>query len=146
MRLLAELRYDVAIDVYHTAGYVPQPYYSNLEVGCFDHRLFERRRVPADYHGTLYLLGDAPEHDFIYQNLLRHPGTVMLHDVPRRHFSLGKILEHARHVIVPSVGHLIPIHSLHPQQASSVEVVPADAMGKWVRAWLDRRATVQWTA
>jgi glycosyltransferase involved in cell wall biosynthesis len=146
MRLLAELRHDVAIDLYHAAGYVPQPYYGNLEVGCFDHRLFDRRWVLANYGDTLYLLGDAPEHDFIYQRLLRHPGTVILYEIPQRHFLLGKILEHARQVIVPSPGHFALIQSLDPQRVSRVEVVPADAMGKWVRAWMDRCATVKWTA
>ena len=33
-----------------------------------------------DYRGILYQMGNSPFHRFIYENLLRHPGIVTLHD------------------------------------------------------------------
>ena len=79
-RLIHELKGRYAIDLYHDAGYVPEPALADPEFGAYDHRLFDLRARRVDYRGIVYHMGNSRYHRDIYETMDRHPGVVTLHD------------------------------------------------------------------
>lgn len=96
--LLAELKNHYAIDLYHHPGYIPYASLAGSEFGCHDYRLFDRRARLLNYRGILYQMSDGPGHRFVYENLLRHPGIVTLHDASvadlHAHYEAAVIVHH----------------------------------------------------
>ena len=79
-RLIAELKRDYAIDLYHDAGYIPDLALAAPEFAAYDHRQFDRNDAAFDYHAVVYQMGNSIYHAFLYEHLLRRPGVVALHD------------------------------------------------------------------
>src|SRR5215471_2343610 len=40
---------------------------------------------PRDYDIAVYHIGNNPQHDFVYETALRHPGVVVLHEANLHH-------------------------------------------------------------
>ncbi|MFO0950167.1 MAG: glycosyltransferase family 4 protein [Isosphaeraceae bacterium] len=80
LSLLRELRSEYEIDVYHDAGYVPDPGVSG-EFLCRDHRTFSRYAPAVGYDAVVYQMGNSRYHAYLYPIMLAHPGVVTLHDV-----------------------------------------------------------------
>lgn len=63
---------------------------SNREIvesfSIFHHRDFEHRSRERRYDICLYQMGNSPYHEYIYHQLLRHPGITVLHDFVLHHF------------------------------------------------------------
>ncbi len=72
---------DLFIDVYEP---------SNREIvdsfSIFHHWDFERLARERRYDMCLYQMGNSPYHEYIYHQLLRHPGVTVLHDFVLHHF------------------------------------------------------------
>lgn len=79
-RLIEHLKPTYAIDLYHDAGYIPEPALAGADFGAFDHRLFERNAAVLGYRGILYQMGNSWYHRFIYEAMRRHPGITTQHD------------------------------------------------------------------
>ncbi len=80
MRLVNVLKDHYTIDLYHDAGYVPEPVLGGPEFASFDYRLFARNRTLIPYRGVLYQMGNSFYHGFLYDMLMKWPGIVTLHD------------------------------------------------------------------
>lgn len=78
--LINALKADYAIDLYHDAGYVPEPGLASFEFGCHDYRIFKRRASVLNYDAVLYQMGNSIYHKFLYEMMQAHPGIVTLHD------------------------------------------------------------------
>lgn len=79
-RLLEVLSDHYSIDCYHDEDYVPNLGLKPGDVGCHDHRLFDRRAALLDYQSVVYHMGNSWYHRTIYDALMKHPGIVVLHD------------------------------------------------------------------
>lgn len=79
-KLIEHLKSRYAIDLYHDAGYVPEPALASRDFGAFDQRLFAIRARQLDYRGVLYQMGNSHFHRSIYETMAQHPGVVTLHD------------------------------------------------------------------
>jgi len=78
--LLGELQKTYRIDLYHDAGYVPEPALASDEFRARDFRLFPRFAPQEDYHAVVYQMGNSRYHSYMYETLLYAPGVVTLHD------------------------------------------------------------------
>jgi glycosyltransferase involved in cell wall biosynthesis len=78
--LCEALQPTYTIDLYHEAGYVPEPALADGDFACCDARLFARQAVARNYHAVLYQMGNSRYHHFMYEAMLAHPGLVTLHD------------------------------------------------------------------
>lgn len=83
--LLPYLAHHAHIDLF-IDDYEP----SNREIvnsfSIFHHRDFERLARERRYDMCLYQMGNSPYHEYIYHQLLRHPGITVLHDYVLHHF------------------------------------------------------------
>jgi glycosyltransferase involved in cell wall biosynthesis len=52
---------------------------------------------PARFDAVLYHLGNNPQHGFVYEAALRHPGICVLHDLVMHHLVAYRFVEHERH-------------------------------------------------
>ncbi|CAN5617462.1 hypothetical protein BH23PLA1_BH23PLA1_11480 [soil metagenome] len=99
-RLLEPLKRTYSVDLYHDAGYVPDLGFSDRKCGCHDHRLFRRNSALLGYRGIIYHVGNSRYHEYIYDNLIQHPGVIVLHDFCLAGLHAGiahsKGLEHLR--------------------------------------------------
>lgn len=63
---------------------------SNREIvesfSIFHHRDSQRLARERRYDMCLYQMGNSPYHEYIYRQLLRHPGVTVLHDYVLHHF------------------------------------------------------------
>lgn len=90
--LLEELRKEYRIDIFHDAGYVPEPALARDEYMSCDSRLFDRVAAAKDYHAIVYQMGNSRYHSYMYPIMLRHKGLITLHD-----FCLAGFYQHYGH-------------------------------------------------
>lgn len=80
LRLLQELKRYYLVDLFHDSNYIPDLALAAGEFACRDYRLFDRMRRAVEYRDALYHMGNSVYHKFIFDTMLRHPGTTVLHD------------------------------------------------------------------
>ena len=78
--LLEQLRETYRVDLYHDAGYVPEPALASAEYSAADYRLFDRVAAAKEYHAVVYQMGNSRYHSYMFDVMARHPGVVTLHD------------------------------------------------------------------
>jgi glycosyltransferase involved in cell wall biosynthesis len=85
---------DVEIDLYIDKGYRPQ----NREIAR-RFRVLPGRAFGGstrEYSAALYQMGNSPAHAFIYREMLRHPGVVVLHEFVLHHLRIWMALNGGR--------------------------------------------------
>src|SRR5205823_1876767 len=84
----------VDTDVFIDRGYKP----SNAEItrqfrilsgGAFG-------RLAGQYDATVYQMGNSPAHAYIYKQMLRHPGVVVMHEFILHHLRIWMALNGGR--------------------------------------------------
>jgi glycosyltransferase involved in cell wall biosynthesis len=127
--LLDELRKTYRIDLFHDAGYVPEPALASPEFTCCDYRQFERLAAAKDYHGVVYQMGNSKYHSYMFPVMLRHPGLVTLHD-----FCLAGFHLYHGHAHGMGMGFIADeLRRWHPEDADEIE----EALPRWPSAWED---------
>ena len=129
--LLDELRRSYRIDLYHDAGYVPEPALACGDYAAADYRLFDRVAAAEGYHAVVYQMGNSKYHSYFYSTMRRHPGVVTLHD-----FCLANF--HVAHGRSNGVGHAFLHDELLRTHPGS-----ADAIRGAIATWGDDHETIE---
>ncbi len=79
-RLIRHLASTYTIDLFHDAGYTPDPALASKEFAAHDYRLFDRLAPVLGYRGILYQMGNSGYHRYLLEVMKRHPGVTTLHD------------------------------------------------------------------
>ena len=127
--LLQELKLTYEIDLYHDAGYVPEPALQSDEFMCCDARLFPRYAAAKDYYAVLYQMGNSAYHDFMYETMLRYPGIVTLHDFSLVGYHLHRGQKQGR----PREYILDELLRCYPEQAEDVRAMLDSSASDWHR-------------
>jgi glycosyltransferase involved in cell wall biosynthesis len=77
--LLPHLANHAEIDIY-VDGYQPSSEAITDRFRTYDYRTFDEISEHRDYDFVVYQMGNSTFHEYMYQTLLVHPGTVVLHD------------------------------------------------------------------
>lgn len=78
--LAEQLASTYHIDLFYTPGRAPIGSLSEGRFGCWDARTFPRHHRAIGYERILYQMGDSIDFDFVYDQLIRVPGVITLHD------------------------------------------------------------------
>jgi glycosyltransferase involved in cell wall biosynthesis len=125
--LLDELRKTYRIDLFHDAGYLPEPALRSSEFMSCDYRVFERIAASKDYHAIVYQMGNSWYHGYMYPILLRHRGLVTLHD-----FSLAGFHLHYGHSRGLGKSFIAEeLRRMYPEDAELIEEV----LPSWPESW-----------
>lgn len=125
--LLDELRKSYKIDLFHDAGYVPQPALHSEDFAAADFRLFDRLAASKNYHAVVYQMGNSRYHSYMYPVLLRHPGLMVLHD-----FCLAGFHLHYGHAQGRGMGFIgEKLRRWYPEDRAEVE----HALTSWPKNW-----------
>jgi glycosyltransferase involved in cell wall biosynthesis len=89
--LLDPLADRLCLDLFHDADAFPHARFSARRIGCFDHRLFERIDRARPYDAVIYQMGNSPSHIFLYDQMMRRPGVVVLHDLALGSFHYERV-------------------------------------------------------
>src|SRR5438105_7785129 len=84
----------VSIDLFVDKGYKP----SNPDI-TNRFRILPGRNFDAlanNYDSIVYQMGNSPAHAYIYEQLLRHPGVVVLHEFVLHHLRMWMALNHGK--------------------------------------------------
>jgi glycosyltransferase involved in cell wall biosynthesis len=134
-KLARALRAHYSVDLFHEAGYVPETALASPEFASFDERLYPRIAAQASYHGTLYQMGNALYHTFLYERLLKTPGIVTLHDFCLTAFHesfgqrFGSPVDHFRRVVEESEpGRAAELIARFPEWEASPGGIPLGLM------------------
>lgn len=87
--LLPFLGQYVEIDLFVEGGVIPTNAALRQALSVFPLSLLEQRHGKQPYDAVVYHMGNSPMHTAIYENLMRVPGVVVLHDWILHHFKLG---------------------------------------------------------
>lgn len=125
--LLGELRKSYKIDLFHDAGYVPEPALATDEFMSCDARIFDRVAAAKDYHAVVYQMGNSRYHRYMYPIMLRHKGLVTLHD-----FCLAGYHLHDGHARGLGRGFIASeLRCQYPEDQGAVE----QALATWPENW-----------
>lgn len=125
--LLEELRMTYRIDLFHDAGYVPEPALAGGGSAAYDYRLFDRLAAAKRYHAIVYQMGNSRYHSYMYPTLLRHPGLMTLHD-----FCLAGFHLHYGHARGQGMGFIADeLRRWYPEDHAAVE----HALVTWPKNW-----------
>ncbi len=87
---------DVFVDDRATTGRGPSAATPDGAEGIFPAREFLPRHHRSAYDLTVYQLGNAPCHDYMWPYLLRYRGLIVLHDLALHHSRARALLEQGR--------------------------------------------------
>jgi glycosyltransferase involved in cell wall biosynthesis len=125
--LLEELRKTYRIDLFHDAGYVPEPALAAPEFTACDYRQFERLAAAKGYHGVVYQMGNSRYHSYMFPVMLRRPGLVTLHDFCLAGFHLYHGRAHGM-----GMGFIADeLRRWHPEDADEIEAT----LPRWPSSW-----------
>jgi glycosyltransferase involved in cell wall biosynthesis len=73
-----------AVDVFHAQA-APERDRLPAAAGLHHHSEFAGRQAAQPYDLAVYQMGNGPDHDFVYEPLVRVPGLLVLHDLVLHH-------------------------------------------------------------